>query len=155
MCFVIFSTFLQFFMTLKFARFCYFWFLVVFRALKFAHFWDLWFLVVFRELKFGLFLVIFAFWHGCRRKMIVLFMENCKLEEKVSQGAPLYTPSVWKPMSHNRWTVGVRSKHTYRSLSHIGGQWASGQNVLTFLFFVAPHKKHPTYIRSHLRWVEI
>ena len=146
---------MRFFMTLKFARFCYFWFLVVFRALKFAHFWDLWFLVVFRELKFGLFLVIFAFWHGCRQKMILLFMENCKLEEKVSQGAPLYTPSVWKPMLHNRWTVGVRSKHTYRSLWHIGGQWVSGQNVLTFLFFFASHKKHLTYTRSDLRWGEI
>ena len=55
LCFVIFSNFLRFFMTLKFAHFC-----------------DLWFLVAFRQLKFGLFLVIFAFWH-CRQKMIVLF----------------------------------------------------------------------------------
>ena len=40
-------------------------------------------------------------------------------------------------MSHNRWTVGVRSKRTYRNLLHIGGQWVAGQKVLmSFLFLV-------------------
>ena len=40
-------------------------------------------------------------------------------------------------MSHNRWTVGVRSKRTYRNLLHIGGQWVAGQKVLmSFLFQV-------------------
>ena len=38
-------------------------------------------------------------------------------------------------LSHNRWTVGVRSKRTYGNLCHIGGQWVSGENLLTFLFF--------------------
>ena len=107
-----------------------------FRVLKFAHFWDLWFLVVFRELKFGLFLVIFAFWHSCRRKMIVFFMENCKLEKKVSQGALLYSPSVWKPMSYNRWTVGVRSKRTY----------------VSFLFRIPQKASHLHEISLALRW---
>ena len=39
--------------------------------------------------------------------------------------------SVWKPMSQNRWTVGVRSKRTYGNLLHIGGQWVAGKNVLS------------------------
>ena len=138
MCFVIFSTFLRFFMTLKFARFCYFWFLVVFRALKFAHFWDLGFLVVFRELKFGLFLVIFAFWHGCRREMIVFFLRKIANWKKKCPKVLHYTLLA----SGNLCRI-------------IGGQWVSGQNVLTFFFFFVSHKKHLTYTRSDLRWVEI
>ena len=44
---------------------------------------------------------------------------------------------LWKPISHNRWTVGLMSKRTYGNLWHIDGQWVSGQNVLMFLFFFA------------------
>ena len=36
---------------------------------------------------------IFAIWqkNGCRRELIVFFMQNCELEEKVSQSTPLTT----------------------------------------------------------------
>ena len=41
-----------------------------------------------------IFLFIFAIWqkkNGCRRELIVFFMKNCELEEKVSQSIPLTT----------------------------------------------------------------